>query len=88
MKPKKQKAKERRITREERTDSLKEFARSFEFTYNPSIIDLTKNPEECRKATEGACWRPDIYLNNLKGCSKCVLFENCACTIKITKKRH
>lgn len=80
MKPVKQK----KITKEARADTLKEYARAFEFEYKPKIIDLTKDKEECRKVTEGSCWRPDIYLD--EGCIKCALFENCACASKVIPK--
>ena len=85
--PKVKKVKERRVTREERIDTLKDYARSFEFVYNPTTIDLTRNPEECRKATESSCWRPDIYLDAKVGCAGCSLFEHCACGSKVTAKR-
>ena len=44
-------------------------------------VDFT-NKEQVKKLTEGACWRPDIYLNNERACNGCYLFEHCACPIK------
>lgn len=80
---KKEKVKiEKKITREQKIETLKTHAREFEFVYRPNVIDLKKNAEECKKATEGTCWRPDIYLNNDRTCDNCVLSEHCACVLK------
>lgn len=44
-------------------------------------IDFT-NKEQVAKLTEGACWRPDIYLNNDRACNGCYLYEHCKCAIR------
>jgi len=48
-------------------------------------ISLLENKEMCARATEHACWRPDIYLD--LGCGACILKENCACPIKNLKRK-
>jgi len=40
------------------------------------------NPDHVRQLTEGACMRPDIYLNNDRACDGCDLYEHCACAAK------
>lgn len=84
---KQKKIKIKKITREQQVEALKEQARAFTFSYNPVIVDLTLNSEECRQATERACWRPDIFLNNDRSCNNCSLFEHCACASKRLIKR-
>jgi len=44
------------------------------------VVDLSKDPEECKKATAFACFRPDVYLDY--GCWVCSLYKHCACPIK------
>ena len=78
MKQKKQK----RVTKEQRVESLKEHAKSYAFNYNPAIVDLVKNVEVCKEVTQGTCWRPDIFLNNDRSCNACALVEHCACSCK------
>jgi hypothetical protein len=44
------------------------------------VVDLAKDPEECKKTTQFACFRPDVYLDY--GCEFCSLYKHCACPIK------
>jgi hypothetical protein len=44
------------------------------------VVDLSKDPEECKKTTQFACFRPDVYLDY--GCEFCSLYKHCACPIK------
>lgn len=81
------KIKEKKITREERVNALKQHARAFQFEYKPNVIDLVKNVDECVSATQSTCWRPDIFLNNNRTCNNCVLHVNCACPSKRLSKQ-
>lgn len=42
-----------------------------------TVIDLVNDAEACKIHTEGACHRPDIFLDNDRSCNKCRLYENC-----------
>jgi hypothetical protein len=42
-----------------------------------TVIDLVVDAEYCKIYTEGACVRPDIFLDNDRSCNKCRLYENC-----------
>ena len=79
--------KEKRVTREQRVATLREHARDYAFSYNPQIIDLTIDAEECARATRNTCWRPDIFLNSGRSCHNCVLVEHCACPSKRIDKK-
>jgi hypothetical protein len=68
-------------------ENLKEAAENFKYAYKPNIVDLVKNAEECKKATENTCWRPDIYLNNDRHCDNCKLVEHCGCSLKQLSKK-
>lgn len=81
------KVKVKKQTKEDVKDSLSTFAREFKFDYKPDVVDLVTNPEACRQATTGTCWRPDIYLNNDRSCDNCMLHTNCACSSKRLAKR-
>ena len=70
-------------------ENLKEAAGNFKYTYKPNLINLAKNAEECKKATIGTCFRPDIYLDNDRTCDLCSLVENCSCVLKqLSKKKQ
>jgi hypothetical protein len=73
--------------REDSVNTLKQHAREYVFQYNPQIIDLTKNAEECKRATTGVCLRPDIFLNNNRSCHNCAIYEHCACSSKHIDKK-
>lgn len=76
------KIKIKRVTKEERINTLKEHAKAFQFEYKTNVIDLVKNADECAYITQSTCWRPDIFLNNDRTCNNCVLHVNCACPSK------
>lgn len=62
------------------------FSKGVIFEYQPpTVVDLTKDAEICKKTTESSCWRPDIYLD--LGCVECSINENCACPIKKMVKK-
>lgn len=75
----KKQAKEKRVTREQHVETLKEHAKEFTFAYAPVVVDLAKNPDECAVATHDTCLRPDIYLNNNRTCNNCSIVEHCKC---------
>ncbi len=79
---KERKVKVKKETKNSVIESLKDYAKTFEFNYKPIVYDIVKNAEECKVATTNTCWRPDIYLNNDRSCDSCVLYENCACNSK------
>jgi hypothetical protein len=69
-----------------RQEKMKDFLPKMGNVKKTIVIDLTNNPEECKKHTESSCFRPDIYLDH--GCSHCSLNKYCSCRLKNLKKRH
>lgn len=64
-----------------------ELSKGVVFKNEPNvIIDLTKDEKECKRITESACWRPDIYLDF--GCLECPLHEHCVCPIKKLQRKE
>lgn len=55
------------------------------FQNKPSIsLSLSSHPEH----TKGACWRPDIFLNNKRTCDKCNLNSFCLANNKSFSKNY
>jgi hypothetical protein len=55
------------------------------FQNKPHIsLLLSKHPEH----TKGACWRPDIFLNNNRTCDKCHLNTFCLANNKQFSKKY
>ena len=65
---------------EERAERIKRDLPKYDPFKPRVIVDLAKDPEECKKATQHACFRPDVYLDY--GCEFCSLYKHCACPIK------
>jgi hypothetical protein len=62
---------------------------------NWNLPKITFNPpqklgkEDIAKATNGTCFRPDIYLNNDRSCEGCSYFDHCVCALKrLAKKKR
>jgi hypothetical protein len=84
----KKKEKPQKETKEERIQKLKDEIKKFNFGYSIQEFDLVKNKQICEEVTTGACWRPDIFLDNDNSCNLCPIKEHCACKLKniVTKK--
>ena len=67
--------------------NLLSVAKRFKFQYNRIKINLSKDVEDTKKLTKAACIRPDIYLDNNNSCNACHIYENCACSLKMFKKK-
>lgn len=66
-----------------RVEELNAHARAA--TVNVNAVPLRINFEDAeavRQLTDGACQRPDIYLDNDRACDGCSLYELCACAAK------
>lgn len=64
---------------------LQDFAKSFassNILKNEGKINLVLSKEGVEKITDGACIRPDIFLDNDRTCDYCMYSENCVCVIK------
>lgn len=73
----------KKSVRDSRVETLKEHARACTVDVNAQPVRYNfDDPEQVRQLTEGACQRPDIYLNNDRACDGCVLYEHCACAAK------
>jgi hypothetical protein len=73
---------------------LKEFAKDFlenETLKKHDRKNMLKTKDGISNITNGACIRPDIFLNNDRCCEGCSYFDNCNCDIKtleIGKRRY
>jgi len=65
---------------EARKDEIRKTLPKFNPNREPTIFDLSKDKDMCKKYTYFACHRPDIYLDY--GCEECALKKHCACPIK------
>jgi hypothetical protein len=80
----------KKSARQERTEELVESVRQTKIDISGDHrvkIDLKKNPELVAEFTQGACLRPDIFLDNDRACDGCVYFEHCACSLKVLSKK-
>lgn len=69
--------------KQSRVEELNQAARSAVIDVNAVPVRYNFNdPEHVRQLTEGACQRPDIYLDNDRACDGCSLYEHCACSAK------
>jgi len=70
---------------------LSDFAKSFTSSYKFKS-DVRKNLLRSRDGiimiTNGACIRPDIFLDNDRTCDYCVYSEDCVCGIKKFSKYY
>ena len=73
----------KKAAKEEHIEQLKQALRSATMSVNavPQRVSFN-DPEAVRQLTEGACQRPDIYLDNDRACDGCGLYEHCACKSK------
>lgn len=51
-----------------------------------TIEEIAASKELTEEFTDGSCLKPRLYLDNGKTCDNCVLYTNCACTIKQLSK--
>lgn len=66
-----------------RIEELKEAASLVTIDVNASPVRYNfNNADHVSELTTGTCQRPDIFLNNDRACDGCVLYENCACSVK------
>ena len=66
-----------------RVEELNQAARSAQVNVDAVPVRYNFDSQEhVRQLTEGACQRPDIYLDNDRACDGCALYEHCACTAK------
>ena len=70
---------------------LNEFAKNYktpELELKSNKNNLLKTKDGISNVTNGACIRPDIYLDNDRHCDECPYFEDCGCDLKrLTKKK-
>ena len=89
-KPKKERKERKATAKQARTEELVASVRNTKIDISGDYrvkIDLKKNPEAVAEFTQGACLRPDIYLDNDRYCDGCVHFEHCACALKQLSKK-
>lgn len=71
---------------------LSEFAKNYktpEIEYKNNKNNLLKNKDGISNVTNGACIRPDIYLDNDRYCDDCPYYDDCSCDLKrLTKKKN
>ena len=67
---------------EERREEMRAFTPKLNRDKPRNIVDLSKDPKECKNITAFSCFRPDVYLDY--GCWNCSLYKNCACPIKMS----
>lgn len=73
----------KKTSKEKKKDVVAEMVRNVNVDVNAVPVKISFNdPEAVRQLTEGACQRPDIYLNNDRACDGCALYEHCACSLK------
>ena len=62
---------------------LSEFAKNYKTPENEKTKNnLLSSESGISSVTNGACIRPDIFLDNDRNCDDCPYYENCNCTIK------
>jgi hypothetical protein len=63
---------------------LSEFAKNYKSEAPKERVknNLLSTKEGVVSVTNGACIRPDIYLDNDRNCDDCPYYENCDCNIK------
>ena len=74
---------------EERAEEIRKTLPKINVNRPKVVVDLAEDPDWCKKITDGACFRPDIFLK-YKDCDDCRLYKNCKCSIRIlsTEKRN
>ena len=74
------------IKRKKRNAIIKEFVNNkSNITVSSGKVTIPlslNNAKHVEELTTGACWRPDLYLNNNKTCIGCPLFKDCKCELK------